>query len=361
MLPALSLAILALQASPANASDWSKATYLSVPPRVSAKAINPIYKKIFDSVAQDRLQLVLQQLTGYAPATVGPGSVLINERYTPEGKAKFRSFFIDYFKSLGIPVQEMAYPTSHHLGETSGHNVEAVLAGKSKDSVVIIVHYDSMGPRGNPTGNPAVDDDMTGMATLMETARVLAQHRGELQNTVRFVAADYEEQGGLEGARTYAKYVKDLAASEGFKLLGAVDNEQSGWDCNADGGCGFSGVPAGTRDGGGSDGNTPVDVFSCSGDGTGYDNPALGDALAAVATDYAGMSVNRGCIGENSDHYAMWEIGVPSVVFSEHDPFENPHFDEEGGDTFDKIAKDYHFHIARIGVTFAATLAGLGQ
>jgi hypothetical protein len=100
-------------------------------------------------------------------------------------------------------------------------------------------------------------------------------------------------------------------------------------------------------------------VFSCSGDGAGYDNQALGDSLAAVASSYSKLSVTRGCISENSDHYAMWEIGVPSVVFSEHDPFENPHFDKEGGDTYERIAKDYYFQIAQIGVTFAATLAGV--
>ena len=40
-------------------------------------------------------------------------------------------------------------------------------------ALVIIVHYDSMGPHGSD--NPAVDDDMTGMATQMETARLLLQ------------------------------------------------------------------------------------------------------------------------------------------------------------------------------------------
>jgi hypothetical protein len=340
-------ALLAFTAT-AHASDWSKATYFDSKPALHAAAIDPIYKQIFDSVSQQRVTALLQQLTGYATVTVDGRSFLISERFSDQGKANFRAFWLDYFKGLGIPVQELTTPTGRG---GSVHNTEAVLAGKSKDSIVIIVHYDSMGPRSNPTGNPAVDDDMTGMATAMETARVLAEHKGQLQKTVRFVAADLEEQGGLAGARDYARYIKSLAQNQGFQISGAIDNEQSGWDCNADGGCGFSG--------GTGDGPTPVDVFSCSGDGMGYDYPAMGDALSSVATEYGGMQVTRGCIGENSDHYAMWEIGVPSVVFSEHDPFENPHFDEEGGDTFDKIAKDYYFKISRIGVTFAAKLAGL--
>jgi hypothetical protein len=85
----------------------------------------------------------------------------------------------------------------------------------------------------------------------------------------------------------------------------------------------------------------------------------MGDALQQTATLYSGLKANRGCMGENSDHYAMWEIGVPSVVFSEHDPFNNPHFDQSGGDTYDKIDQAYYFKIAQVGVTFAATLAGI--
>jgi Zn-dependent M28 family amino/carboxypeptidase len=218
--------------------------------------------------------------------------------------------------------------------------------------VIIIVHYDSIGPWGDEAGNPGVDDDMSGMAILMETARILAEHRASLQNTVRFVAADYEEHSGpgLEGARKYATYIKDLAAKENFKLLAAIDDEQTGWNCANEGGC---------TDG--SKGDT-FDVFSCSGDGRGYDFKAVGDALEqAVATYAPGLKTRRGCMAENSDHYAMWEIGVPAVVFSEHEPFNNPHFDQNGGDTYDKIDQGYFFHIAQVGVTFATTLAGLTQ
>ena len=64
-------------------------------------------------------------------------------------------------------------------------------------------------------------------------------------------------------------------------------------------------------------------------------------------------------MGEHSDHYAMWEIGIPSVVYSEHQPFDNPHFDFEGGDSLDKINQSYFFKLAQVGVTFAVELGGL--
>ncbi len=344
------LASLCLVNASAFASDWSKAQYLPLRPITPQTAVpNPVYQKIFASVQQDNLQLLLKELTGGVPVTVKGTSYLISDRYLPASKAKFRAFWLQYFQGLGIAAQEYSYRTRHNVGETQGHNLEAVLPGKSKDSIVIIVHYDSIGPWGHEAENPGVDDDMSGMSIMLETARILAQYRGTLQHTVRFVAADYEEHAspGLEGARNYAAYLQKLAQDEGFKIVAAVDDEQTGWNCAAEGGC--------------SD-NSPgdsFDVFSCSGDSKNYDYKEIGDALEQTAALYSTLKTTRGCIGQNSDHYAMWEIGVPSVVFSEHTPFNNPHFDQNGGDTYDKIDQGYFFKIAQVGVTFAATLVGV--
>ena len=182
-------------------------------------AQTPIYQQVFNNVSQSHLQELLKNMTGVNPVTVDGKTFSITDRYLPASKANFRSYWTSYFKSLGIPVQEFAYPTAHtSSGETNGHNLEAVLKGKSPDSIIIIVHYDSMGITGSESTNPAVDDDMTGMAMLMETARILSQIGTVPDHTVRFVAADYEEWSGpgLEGARVYAKYINDLAAKENF-------------------------------------------------------------------------------------------------------------------------------------------------
>ena len=317
---------------------------------VAFGATPDVYGEIFKSVEQSKLEVVLKEMTGVVPVTVDGRSFLITDRYLPASKANYRAYLSQYYRSLGLQVNELAYATSHNIGETQGHNVEAVLPGKSRDSVVVIVHYDSIGPDSSPADNPGVDDDMTGMSISLETARVLSQFPGRLQYTIRFVAADYEEQAspGLEGARNYAGYISALAKKEGFQLIAAIDNEQSGWNCAKEGGCSDKSV-----------GNI-FDVFSCSTNQQ-FSYPAMGDLLAQVATQYSGFQVNRDCMGENSDHYAMWEIGVPAVVYSEHQPFLNPHFDAEGGDTYDKIDQDYFFRIAQVGVTFAAKVVGVSS
>ncbi len=188
---------------------------------------------------------------------------------------------------------------------------------------------------------------MTGMSTSLETARIVSEYlrsgKAKLKYTLRFVAADYEEWGGLDGARNYARYISQKAQAENFKIIAAVDNEQAGWNCTADGSC-----------------SSPetVDIFSCSTNGQ-YNFPEQGDLMEKIVRQYSSLKAERNCMGQNSDHYAMWEIGVPTVVYSENTPFENPHFDSEGGDTFDKIDQNYFFKIAQVGVTYIIEVAGL--
>ena len=335
----------------ALAKDWSSARSVQPVEFNSSLTPDPVYQKVFNSVDKDQVIQHLKQLSGVVPVKVGNSTYSITNRYLPEAKAKFRAFWSQYFKNLGMSVKELPYTTGHSIGETQGHNVEAVLPGQLKDSVVVIVHYDSIGPDGQESANPGVDDDMTGMAIMLETARILSQpeFRTHLKYTVRFVAADYEEFAvpGLEGARNYALYLQNLAKAQKFKIVAAVDNEQSGWNCLNDKAC-DSGPSVPT-----------VDAYSCSADGNNFNYPALGDLFSSTVSTYSKLAVSAGCMGENSDHYAMWEIGVPAFVYSEHNPFLNDHFDQSGGDTFDKIDQNYFFSIAQVGVTFAARLINL--
>src|SRR4051812_8035298 len=302
-------------------------------------------KNIFDEVDGSRITQTMRELSGVVPVTVNGTSITLGERFSTAGRQKFRDYWTQKMSGLGLEINQFHYQAARH--PRAGDNVEAVLRGPSPNSVVIIVHYDSIGPRGRETSNPGADDDMSGMAIQLETARLLVAHRTQLTNTVRFVASDEEELGGLAGARDYAARIKALSQSAGFTLVAAVDDEQSGWNCSADGLCGDNTFPA-------------FDIFSCgSGGGRTFNFPALGDRFAALVATYSPLHVTRGCIGSSSDHFAMWEIGVPALVFSEHNPFANPHFDRAGGDTFAKIDTAYLTSIARPAITFQAALAGV--
>lgn len=317
----------------------------------SCPAVDDPVKAVYDAVDAARLAQRLEELSGVIPVQIGGNQVSLSERYSPASKEKWREYVKQYFASIGLNATELAYPTQHQLGETQGHDLEVVVPGQSPDSVVVIVHYDSIGPAGAETSNPGVDDDMTGMATMLEAARVLSDPCRHAAKTLRFVASDYEEEAnpGLEGARQYASYLQKLATAQGFKILAAQDYEQSGWNCAIDNAC--NGVAGGTT----------FEVVSCSGaeDNNRFDFAAMGDALAALATRLSPLKVSRACVAAESDHYAMWEIGVPAVVTSEVG--DNPRFDQSGGDTFDRVDLAYHEKISRIAIAFTAQLAGVSQ
>jgi hypothetical protein len=332
------LALVGCQVDPEQAASDERAG------TAAAVTLDPI-KQIFDEVDGDRIIQSMRDLSGVDLVDLGGTMARIDERFSSDGRKRFRQYFTQFMQNLGLEVNQFHYQAAGH--PRGGDNVEAILRGPSADSFIVIVHYDSIGPRGRETQNPGADDDMSGMSILLETARLFVKHRDQLTVTVRFVASDEEELGGLAGARNYAQHIKALSQSEGFALVAAVDDEQTGWNCSRDKRCGDNTFPA-------------FDIFTCgSGAGRSFDFAALGDQFASVVAAYSPLHVTRGCLGQNSDHFAMWEIGVPAVVYSEHNPFANPHFDRSGGDTFDKIDTAYLISIARPAIAFQAGLAGL--
>ena len=82
-----------------------------------------------------------------------------------------------------------------HKGIT-GSNVVAELPGTTRPAEVYIIgaHYDSV-------NNPGADDDASGVAAVLEIARVLSQY--DTDATIRFIAFDQEEVG-LAGSDAYA-------------------------------------------------------------------------------------------------------------------------------------------------------------
>ena len=304
---------------------------------------------VFDSVSKSQIQARLLELTGATPVTVNGSTFRITDRWSPTAKAHFREYFTQYFGALGIPVNTIPFPVADQVGETEGHDVEAVLPGQSADSVVIIVHYDSVGITGQETQNPAADDDGSGTAMMLEAARIFAAlpYRA---HTLRFVGADYEEITNLQGDAAYVSYLQNEAQTKGFQILVASDNDQTGWSCWSEGLCG-SGAPAK---------NTSLLMISCSGDSYGYDYPALRTGFKGIASAYSTMNADYSCDGSgDTDHYSFWQAGIPAYVIEEYGSGNNPHFDDQGDDTMMHIDLDYLLHIAQIQIAFQAKLVGV--
>jgi len=109
------------------------------------------------------------------------------------------------------------------------HNVYAILHGtdplQSKRIYLVTGHYDSRETDVMETHSPApgANDDASGVAVSLESARILSQYK--FPATIVFVCVAGEEQG-LNGSRHLAK----LAREEGWQLEGVLNNDIVGGD-----------------------------------------------------------------------------------------------------------------------------------
>ncbi|MBW2261353.1 MAG: M28 family peptidase [Deltaproteobacteria bacterium] len=126
--------------------------------------------------------------------------------------------------------EEMGYELEGQEFEVEGvkvRNIEVEITGSGKMDEVVVVgaHYDSA------QGTPGADDNASGVAVLLELARMLKGMKAE--RTVRFVAFVNEEppwfQTGDMGSVRYAKMCKergdDIVAMLSLEMLGYYSDE----------------------------------------------------------------------------------------------------------------------------------------
>ena len=124
---------------------------------------------------------------------------------------------------------EPGAPGTRILKPTRLINLYAVLRGtdpaQAARRVLVTGHYDSRNTDVSDTHQPApgANDDASGVAVSLESARVLSKLK--FPSTIVFVAVAGEEQG-LNGSRHLAR----LAKSEGWQLEAVLNNDIVGGD-----------------------------------------------------------------------------------------------------------------------------------
>ena len=119
-------------------------------------------------------------------------------------------------------------------GPTKIIDVFAVQRGTERPNDVVIItgHIDSrVSDIMNANGfEPGANDDGSGVAALLEAARVLSKHK--FPGTIVYAALSGEEQG-LYGGNAMAAYAK----SEGWNVIADLNNDIIGNSCGSDGVC----------------------------------------------------------------------------------------------------------------------------
>ena len=165
----------------------------AVTEQVSMTWLYEYQKRLFDFDSKNISQ------PGNAPAREYIGEVLASFGYEPE---------FQWFDARGRGGSDPIRTA----------NVLATLEGTTNPELVYVLssHFDS-----NARG-PGADDNSTGVAVLLEAARVLADH--PMPATIVFAAFTGEESG-LLGSR---EYVRQAVESE-LQLVGALNNDMIGW------------------------------------------------------------------------------------------------------------------------------------
>jgi Tol biopolymer transport system component len=139
---------------------------------------------------------------------------------TQPGNKLAASYLFDTYKSFGYSPEYQTFTYrvrgSDRAGPTA--NVIATLKGTVNPELVYVVssHYDSVAV------GPGADDDSSGTAALLETARLLANHP---QPATIVFASFTGEEAGLLGSREFVR----RAVEDKVHVVGALNNDMIGW------------------------------------------------------------------------------------------------------------------------------------
>ncbi|MCB9739726.1 MAG: M28 family peptidase [Deltaproteobacteria bacterium] len=269
--------------------------------------------------------------------------------------AAVRELIEDRLKELGYTVELQAY------GE--GINVLASKKGsKAADEVVIVgAHYDGV------PDCPAADDNATGVAGVLEVARLLATLSPE--RTLLFAFWD-EEERGLRGAAHHAMALR----AAGTKVVTVFDLETVGY---------FSKLPDSQQIPPGFDYVFPIIKTMMAENGKAGDfitlvyDTASAAAIGAFSTaaktlglPSAPLELDASMLPaaslsdlRRSDHAAYWMAGYPAMMITDTANFRNTHYHcQEGQDTADRLDHDAAIRVVHAtAVATAAMLASTGS
>lgn len=162
-----------------------------------------------------------------AHVTALAGTIGERDAYNPKDRDRARDYVLAEFKKLGYKPVVRPYPSAGMPGvkdKTSFYNVEAVLAfppADRGDAWVVGAHYDSA------PGTPGADDDASGVAVLLEAARLLRERAPGRQ--VRFVAFGTEEPPSF-GTRNMGSWHYAAGLNDGgVRVHGALVLEMLGF------------------------------------------------------------------------------------------------------------------------------------
>ena len=320
-------------AVPWDASQVPPAELVIDPASDIVPAVDPDVQSLIDSVSQQQLMGYVQTLEGF-----GTRSIFSETESADFGIGAARQWLFNEFTRVGngrLRVEFQEFPLNFGGVNAAPANVVATLPGTSasNQAIVIMAHYDnrSFEILDGETLAPGANDNASGVALLLETARLLSSR--EWDNTIIFVALAAEEQG------TYGAnhFVQDIFF-DGLDVVAAI---------NYDGVGGRDGIPQSVRL------FAPNLLQSPSGELARYYEYIAGLYLPRFPVTVIDALDRDGRYG---DHREFVNAGMPAIRIIESE--EDPDLVNSKSDTWQLIDYNYLQQVTQLNVAVVANLAG---
>ncbi len=227
-------------ATPPQPLGYATRSAVEAPPQnVSNDSIDAQIFNLLNEVSSDRLMIHISTLQGFHTRHV-------NSPFdsSTQGVGAARAYIRNQFDIIqsqspyNFSVTEQEFAINAYDIATRQFNVIGILTGTEANGDIIVIgaHYDSVSlDLSDPEAfAPGADDNATGVAVLLEMARILSQrpHRA----TIMFVAFSAEEHGRL-GSRAFVndylrRYNIPIAAMFNLDTLGSNNDRQGNVENN---------------------------------------------------------------------------------------------------------------------------------
>jgi len=311
---------------------------------------DPAIQKIVAEVSPERIDAIVKTLAGF-----GTRGNYSDPNQKTRGIGAARRWIFAQLQGYNKRL-EVAYDIERK-GSTDILSVIAVLPGvtQREKRIIVSAHYDSVNLRVNgdkapEAPAPGADDDASGVAVVLELARVMSQYR--FQKTLVFIAFGGEEIG-LVGSTRYAEL-----ARTGHEQIEAVFNNDIVGDNVV--GITHNDIDGSDDDSGGDDGDTGnrLRVYS-------PDPPdSASRRLARLTQDAAQRYVptlkidlinTADRFDRGGDQIPFQKNGFAAVRFTSAS--ENTAIQHTPEDTPDKVSPSFTADVARVNGAAIASLA----
>ena len=270
-------------------------------PKSTDAAPDPDIANLVAQVSADSIEFTIRKLVGFDTRFIGSDSNAAASRWLGDrfqrmgyGNVRFDTFLVNQDRTYRVTLDSGEAFHRFVFQNAEQRNVIATKPGTlhQERKLVLGGHFDSISLDRTQTSQdlaPGADDNATGIAAVIEVARVLRD--ADLEMTVEFVLFGAEELG-LIGSQDYVKRSRE--SGDEIQLMLTLDS-------------------IGTR--------SPrfPDAFSLD---TIHPYAELGDLVALAADEYTDLSArngsggtvvitNRGC--RCSDHQSFIDGGYPGI------------------------------------------------